>query len=195
MKPFILCFLWCIGLNFHVFAQKTMVIDSIYGEEKIVKAQFISMNMTPLLVQLIPFNNTNPLVSGLYNVTYKAYKGDKGFIFSLGATMFGASTPQQNRFLNLRLGWEKRKVRHKNWFYTKGTSILFSSGHLNIVGNSRGTESSLGAGPHWSFGYDLNPLISIGSEMMLFIGAGDNGLSISFLPPTAINVTFNLNTK
>jgi hypothetical protein len=172
-----------------------MVIDSIYGEEKAVKEQFLSLNMTPLLVQLIPFNTTNPLVSGTYNATYKRYKRDKGFIFSIGATTFGASQQQQNPFLNFRLGWERRKLSYQHWFYAKGMSILFSAGHLNMVGNSRGTNPNLGVGPHWSFGYELSPFISIGSEMMLFFGLGDSGLNISFLPPTACNITFNLNKK
>jgi hypothetical protein len=191
MKPFVVSFLWCICMNMTVFAQKTIVVDSIYGVGKAQRERFISVNMTPLLVQLIPFNSTNPLISGTYNATYKSYKRDKGFIFSIGATTFGASQQQQNTFFNLRIGWENRKVNYQHWYYAKGMSFLLSVGHLNIIGNNKSEFPDLGLGPHWSFGYEINPFVSIGSEMMLLISIRN----LMFLPPTAINITFNLNKK
>lgn len=191
---FFLC--WMLVEN-RALAQKIMVIDSIY-EAPSKRESVIGLNVSPLLLQLMPFNTQNPLISGLYNFTYKSYKNQKAFVVSVGATTFNANTSQQNPFLNIRVGLERQKVAHKNWFYTKGLSVLMSNGHLNIFGNSgsrRGENLTIGIGPTWSFGYRVNQTIRIGSEMMLLIGGGDNGVNLAFIPPLAIDVWINLSKK
>jgi hypothetical protein len=197
MKKYSLFFLWWLLVENRALAQKTMVIDSMY-EAPSKRESMIGLNVSPLLLQLMPFNTHNPLISGLYNVSYKSYKNQKAFVVSVGATTFSANNTQQNPFLNIRIGLERQKVAYKNWFYTKGVSLVLSNGHLNIFGNSgnsRRETATIGIGPTWSFGYSVNQTISIGSEMMLLVGSGDDGFDLAFLPPLAIEVLIHVSKK
>jgi len=156
--------------------------------------KMVGLNMSPLLVQLIPFNRSNPNVTGPYSLNYRSFRGNSAFRFGLGAfvdTDF-FDTGQTSPHFNLRIGWEKRKSFYKRWAYSFGLDFFGSAGGFNIQGGGgSGEEGSAGMGFVWGTEYFINPKISLSVESQFLIGfLTFDGPSIIFIPPVALYLNF-----
>lgn len=157
------------------------------------RSKVIGLNTTPLLVQLIPFNRSNPMVVGPYFISTRSYsKKNKAFRFGFGWDLqfsdFGDGL-EQNHF-NLRLGYDKRRDLSRRWSYTTGMDFVISGGDFNIPGDKQADSGFLGLGGHWGVDYFINQNISLSTELMLLVGLETNNgdLNLRFIPPVAINL-------
>lgn len=155
----------------------------------------MGFNTTPLLVQLIPFNRSDPRVTGPYYVNWRSYvqKDDKlkGFKISLGVDLSDVDdiNPVQ-AFLNFRLGFESYRRISPRWGYTRGFNGFFSSGDFNIPGSKPNNDVFLGVGPHWGVDFFVSPKVSLSLETALILGTTDFGAKFEFIPPVALNLNF-----
>ena len=158
------------------------------------KYKVTGINMTPLLVQLIPFNRSDPKVTGPYYVTYRRYKGDKAFRLAFGADLSDADEDGVLSHINFRIGWEKRKSIHRRWAYTRGWDFFAAFGDLNIPGDKDTDSARLAFGPTWGVEYNFNQLVglSVESSLLLGIDAGTGTPVIEFIPPIALYLNFRI---
>jgi len=156
--------------------------------------KMVGLNMTPLMVQLIPFNRSNPNLSGPYSLNYRSFRGNSAFRFGLGAFVSEDffDTGQTSPHFNLRIGWEKRKSFYKRWAYSFGLDFFGSAGGFNIQGGgSSEEEGSAGMGFVWGTEYFINPKISLSVESQFLIGfLTFDGPTLIFIPPVALYLNF-----
>ena len=151
--------------------------------------RYVGINTTPLLVQFIPFNRSNPKVTGPYFINYRSYnpKG-KAFKMAFGISLEDAAEDGKESFLNFQIGYERRRMIFNRWAYTTGWSLFLVGGDLNIPGSKDDDSGKLGFGPTWSLEYNLNPFVSLSMEMGLLIGMrlelGEP--TAEFIPPVAL---------
>jgi hypothetical protein len=158
--------------------------------------RMVSINTTPLLVQLIPFNRTNPLQSGPYNVEFNRFNGNKAFHTSIGvfAISDGSFDIVDNANFNFRMGGTRMKEFSERWTFYRGWDFYFSVGNFNLIGENSNQRAVLGMGPRWSIAYRIKPPFSISIETALVIGLDVNAgvPNIQFIPPVALNMNFVL---
>jgi hypothetical protein len=154
----------------------------------------MGFNTTPLLVQLIPFNRSDPRVVGPYYVNWRSYiqKEDKlkGFKVSFGIDLSDVSEESFQAFVNVRLGFEGYRRISPRWGYTRGFSLMFSGGDFNTPGTKAGDDAFFGFGPHWGVDYFVSPKVSLSLETALVFGTNSFGPTFEFIPPVALNLNF-----
>lgn len=154
----------------------------------------MGFNTTPLLVQLIPFNRSDPRIVGPYYVNWRSYveqKGKlKGFKISVGIDLSDANEEAVQSFFNFRLGFEGYRRLSPRWGYTRGFNGFFSVGDFNTPGAKQRDEIFLGIGPHWGVDFFVSPKVSISLETALVFGTTDFGPKFEFIPPVALNLNF-----
>lgn len=185
-----------------VYGQKTSKDSLLFQKLSAVKGyKVIGLNMTPLLVQLIPFNRSNPSVTGPFYISTKSYKrANQGFRFGIGLDIDPAGDEQgEEAFLNLRLGWEKRKAFSQRWAYYGGFDFQFIGGDLNIPGAKNEESGAFGIAPVWGIEYALTEHIYISTETTLFLGIDfglfENVPRFEFIPPVALFLNFKMPHK
>lgn len=165
--------------------------------------QTVSINMTPLLSMIVPFNKANPFVAGPYNIAFKSYRNNKGWRVGLGANI-DFNDPNDDPNLNLRVGYEWQRAIAKRWYYTGGIDAMFFVGSLNLPGsNDNNGETGYGIASVWGIEYYLHDKISIATETSFFIALVNNsqlfnsGIQTGFIPPIGLflNVKFNRKKK
>ena len=161
------------------------------------KYRMVSINTTPLLAQLIPFNRTNPRLSGPFNVEFHKFNGNRSFHTSLG--MFIVSDGfevQSDANFNFRIGGEKRKPLNEKWTIYNGWDVYLSAGNFNLIEENLSSDLPmvLAVGPRWSVGYNFIEQVSISVETALIIGLdlNDGIPHFRFIPPVAVNLNFVL---
>ena len=157
----------------------------------------VSINTTPLLTQLIPFNRTNPLVSGPYNVEFHRYRGNlRALHWSLGVFIAegGNFDLAENAHFNFRIGTEKRWEFSERWTFYRGWDGYLSFGSFNVIGETSNQTTIIGLGPRWCIEYRITQPISVSIESALVIGlnADFGAPDFRFIPPVAINMNLIL---
>ena len=150
----------------------------------------IGLNVTPLLSKLVPFNRTNPLITGPYMMTYRAYRGRNAFRFGLGANVSSSSFSNNSTSLNMRMGWERKKSFYEQWSYSFGLDFFVSGGSFNLVDNNQNEDGAFGLGFVWGIEYFFNPKVSLNIETAFYLGGGDDGPVFQFIPPVGLNLNF-----
>ena len=168
---------------------------------KVEGYRIVGLNMTPLLVQLIPFNRSNPSVTGPFYVSTKKYKkSNVGFRFGIGLDIDPAGDEEgEEAFFNLRIGWEKRKAFSQRWAYYGGFDFMFIGGDLNILGAKSEETGAFGVAPVWGIEYALTEHIYLSTETALFLGidfgAFDSVPRFEFIPPVSLFLNFKVPHK
>lgn len=155
--------------------------------------KMVGLNMSPLMVQLIPFNRNNPNLTGPYSLNYRSFRGNNAFRFGLGAFVDDDffDNGQTSPHFNMRLGWEKRKSFYQRWAYSFGLDFFASAGGFNIQGGGNSDEGSVGMGFVWGTEYFINPKISLSVESQFLLGfLTFEGPTIIFIPPVALYLNF-----
>ncbi|MCO6489342.1 MAG: hypothetical protein J5I98_13035 [Phaeodactylibacter sp.] len=150
----------------------------------------IGLNASPLLVQLAPFNRSNPRVLGPYFTTYRVYSSrGRAFRLALGWDVDASldADEAQNHF-NLRLGWERRRKIADRWSYSMGWDFAISGGDFNLPGEKEADTGFLGFGPTWGFEFFINRTVSLSTEVSLWAGIDLNeGIPrLLVVPPVAL---------
>lgn len=174
--------------------------DSLNTWRPRLRTTTVGLNTTPLLVQLLPFNRSDPEVTGPYFVAFRFYNS-KDFAFRMGigwnVTADAELAEDENNHLNFRLGWEKRKGIFKKWTYSAGFDFFLSAGDLNISSDKEDDSVLFGLGPTWGVDYFINEAISLSIETSLLIGYSPDvgGLQLEFIPPIALYLNFAVPKK
>ncbi len=176
-----------------LFAQNdTLKEDWNYPE----RYRMISINTTPLLTQLIPFNRTNPLQSGPYNVEFNRFYGNRAFHTSIGVFVVsdGSFDIEDNANFNFRIGGTRMKEFGERWTFYRGWDFYLSVGNFNLIGDNSNEKAILGMGPRWGIAYRIKPQFSISIETALVFGVDLNAgvPNFQFIPPVALNMNFVL---
>lgn len=196
---YICLLIFSISLTINAFAQKKDTISTIKEE----KSRVVGINTTPLVIQFIPFNRTNPRTAGPYNFIYKRFNNADALILAAGVDVLEFESSTSNFHLNLRVGWEQQRKLEGNWYYAFGASAMFLIGNFNTTNTISPNESGdggLGIAPTFTLGYTLNEVVSISTETMLFVGlSGASDISdtsgFAFVPPVAMYLNFKLPDK
>ncbi len=193
-----------------VFLFACLVLSSIHGqidqepsfyETSPEPHRMIGMNMTPLLVQLIPFNRSNPKFTGPFYISARKYtKGDKAYRFGFGLDIDPNGDEEAiEAFLNLRFGWQKQKVISGRWSYYGGLDAMLIGGDLNLPEDKPEETGALGFAPIWGFEYALTEHVRLSTELALFLGIGFGDFGgvpkFEFIPPVSIFLNFKLPPK
>lgn len=161
------------------------------------------LNSTPLLTQLIPFNRSNPRVTGPYHVTFRYYKRTRkgnynGFRWALGVDLSDVEDEGIQSFFNFRIGWEKQRRLHPKWNFSSGADIMLVGGDLNIPGDKETDAGALGLGPVWGIEYNVSPQFSLSIETALFLGVQFDffsSIKFEFIPPVALYANYKIPGK
>lgn len=183
------------GVSGSLVAQVSL--DSTSSNTRI-KTRELSMNMTPLLTMLIPFNRANPRIVGPYMIQTIRYKGDNFFRFSLGADLSDIGASGENAHVNFRFGWGKRRYISKKLSYLISGDLIVSLGDLNIQGVQSNGGSTFGIGPTWGLQYRISDKVNIGTDTALLIGLNTDGFGIiafEFIPPVSVFLNFQIPPK
>ena len=190
MKYLIILFLSCTSIA--AFGQKE---KNESDWDLPYRYKMVSINTTPLLVQLIPFNRTNPLLTGPYNAEFHVFNGERALHASLGffVTTQAIDNEDDELHFNFRIGMEKRRWTRDRWSFLSGWDVYFSAGGLNLLGESDNQDVALaGYGRRWSVEYAIQPQVRISIETAMVIGLelefGEP--NFVFIPPVAVNLNF-----
>ncbi len=183
--------LFCAASQAQIFPIDSATQEPILNRE-------VSVNLSPLLVQMIPFNRQIPSVTGPYNISFKRYfSPTRALRFSLGAILnpsgaFGGA-PSPEAFLNhfnARIGLVKDKALTQKWFYGSSWNVYTTVGDFNVAGSK--LEDNLigfGLGPGWEIAYHFSPNVSLSTETFLFFGVKQSGFAFQIIPPVALNLS------
>lgn len=156
------------------------------------------VNMTPLLTMFIPFNRSNPNVTGPYMIKFHRYKNNKFFRSSLGANLGDLFQDGTNSHLNMRFGWGKRRLLHERFAVLSTFDITIVAGDLNILGTKSENGAKFAVGPTWGMEYAINTKMTVGTETSLLIGIGIDAFSgfvFEFVPPVALYLNMRMPEK
>lgn len=195
MNRLILLFLFIFSLTTMMGQNTSKKKDST---KMMLKERIVFFNMTPMASQFVPFNAIDPFTAGPINLGAKYFVNNVGYRFGVGVNIDFSNGTDQNRFLNIRNGYEKRKNINENWKYTHGCDALLSFGGLNLPGNSQqgGDFLLLAIAPFWGVEYCFNKNFSISTETSLLIGLGtgdffdESPFRLKFIPP--VSLFFNI---
>lgn len=155
-------------------------------------ARITALNMSPLLTYLIPFNRSNPRLSGPIQARFRyARKGKAAFRMGLGVSIINNLDGDNTNFLNMELGWERRRNLSKRWAYVRSTQLFFSAGRVNVPGSTLSEVPGIGLG--WGMGveYALAKGITLSTEAMLLAPfLNDDGFNFEFLPPVGLFLNY-----
>lgn len=164
-------------------------IFDIHLEDSTKVVRQFGMNMSPLLVQLIPLNRgtvrTGPYGFNYARINYR----NRVFRLGLGAWIDDFSDDSN---LNLRIGFGKlRKISEKFHLMT-GWDFMAFGGNLNLPASNDLDEAGLGIAPFMGVQYYLLPNVCIGTEGSFFMGITSNTpISFRALPPVGVFVHVN----
>ena len=175
-------FLWSLGAS--VSAQESA------GQQPEGRYHSIGLNASPLLVQVAPFNRSNPKVLGPYFITYRVYTDkDRAFRLALGWDVDASLTADeaQNHF-NFRMGLERRRQIADRWSYSMAWDLAISGGDFNLPGEKEVETGFIGLGPTWGFEFFINRTVSLSTEVSLWLGLDTNeGIPrLQVVPPVAL---------
>lgn len=173
--------------------------SQVFGQRQKPTTRMFSMNMTPLLTMLIPFNRTNPKVTGPYMIQTAKYRGNNFSRFALGVDLDEQSDPEQrDSYFNLRLGWGKQRQLHDRLTFWVSGDAMLSLGDLNILGTKSENGLKIGGGPTWGVQYKIAKGVSLGTETSLFFGIDVDDFTtvlFEFVPPVSLFFNLELPTK
>lgn len=191
MKYFTIFFFSCVAVG--LWAQE---VENNGGEwDYPYSYRMVSINTSPLLVQMIPFNRSNPLLTGPYNAEFHSFHGEKALHVSLGFFLNAeaADNDDEELHFNFRIGMEKRRWTRDRWSFLSGWDLYFSAGGLNVVGDAGRQDIVVaGYGRRWSMEYALHPQVrlSIETAMLLGLELEFGEPNFVFIPPVALNLNF-----
>ncbi len=150
--------------------------------------RYVGFNVNPLLSQMLPLSNVQPLNS-LYSIMVRRY-----FDKEIGIrTGFGvvAGDNNQNAFA-FQFEFDKRRHLGKNFYYFTGGGAA-----LEIVEDVNSQFGSLeflffGVKLHWGIEYLLNNVVSFSTESNLRFGIGKNDVLFKLSPPLNFMAHFNV---
>jgi len=157
---------------------------------KTKRTKEIGINLTRFVTQFIPFNE-DVAFDGPFALNFRTGKDGNMFNFQIGARFrpddFGSSG-----FINIGIGYLKKKAVSKRFHYYTSYNLLFSSGSFNLQDDQNEDGGAAGVTFGLGFEYNINSVISIGTETIFFIGTRDANFTVTIVPPIALYLTGKL---
>lgn len=165
------------------------IFEALQNDSSLVMNQY-GMNLSPLLLQLIPLNRGSRL-TGPYGFSYSSIN-QKNKVFRLGLGAF-IDEDFDNSHINLRIGFGKLRKLSERLHLTTGWDFIVFAGSLNIPNENENFEDAgIGIGPMMGLQYYLLPNISLGTESFFFMGTTDSSpVAFRVIPPLAVFVHVN----
>ncbi len=154
-----------------------------------------SMNITPLLVQLIPLNRSS-IRTGPYNFFYKKIgKRGRGFRAAIGMNI--NDEIEDDSHLNIKIGWERMRKVNSKWRYSRGVDLVVFGGSFNTPSiNNNSDDFGIGIGFSLGFEYLFSEYISLSTEATWVTGAsGNSGFFTQVIPPVSVYFNVSLPKK
>ncbi|MGB0932075.1 MAG: hypothetical protein ACPGVB_14930 [Chitinophagales bacterium] len=170
---------------------KTEAVFEVLRQDSSLIINQFGMNLSPLLLQLIPLNRGTRL-TGPYGFSYNRVN-TKNRMFRLGLGVFIDDDFFGESHLNLRIGFGKLRKISKKWHLTTGWDFIAFAGSLNIPNeNNNFEDAGIGFGPVMGLQFYPTPNISLGTESFLFIGTTDSSpVALRVIPPLAVFIHIN----
>ncbi len=159
------------------------------------KTRELSLNMSGLISQLIPFSSNGNL-TGPFDITWLSGRNNTFFRMSLGGNIGANDQLGINGdfgHLALGIGFTKRKIVYKNWIYESSILGMAYGGGLNAPNANDQNGAGLGVGLGFAPGYQISDRVRINAEAILFVGLGTSLVQIVFIPPVAVNLKYRFN--
>lgn len=149
-----------------------------------------SINLTPMVLQVLPFQNSN-LRSGPFGFVYKHFNKGKGLKLALGADI--SSSFEETSYLNLALGFERKRELSAKYAWYQSYDLIFSGGSLNLPTSPAefSEEFFVGLGLGLGGEYRISEHIALGTESVLLFGISDiDGFNLKTIPPIFFYLRF-----
>ncbi|MEZ4886697.1 MAG: hypothetical protein R3E32_18355 [Chitinophagales bacterium] len=167
--------------------------EAIFEVQKVDSTAIVNqfgMNLTPLLVQLIPLNRGTTR-TGPYGFSYNRVNAKNKF-FRLGLGVLINDEDLNNSHLNLRIGGGKIRKISEKWHLTTGWDFVIFGGSFNVPSSNEDDDGGIGFGPFMGLQYYLTKDISLSTESFLFMGTTVNTpVTFRVIPPVSLFVNIN----
>lgn len=165
-------------------AQDQIISDTIVSSEEVREEERfrkMSINMSPLIFQLVPFKQGD-VRTGPFGFAYAWGFGPHAFRGGLGFNIdpFGDS----NTYGLLRVGYEYNRTVKEKWVFNSSYDLWMGGGGFNIP-NTNNNGAVLGFALGLGAQYFINEHIFIATESNLFIGFSDF-IVVQVVPPISI---------
>lgn len=158
-----------------------------YEDDYYEKKRYVGFNMTELVSTFIPFKG-RATASGPFGVTWRAGRYKRFFNFQMGARVTDVFDDDIN-FLNIQLGFGKRKPINDKFDYTVTYNVILSGGGFNVPGEElRDDGATFGLSFGGGIEYKLYKNIGLSVESYFIVGSGDGGPEIRIIPPIGLNL-------
>ncbi|MFK7908449.1 MAG: hypothetical protein AB8B69_25180 [Chitinophagales bacterium] len=164
-------------------------IFAVHLEDSTMMVKQFGMNISPLLVQLIPLNR-GTIRTGPYGFNYASINHkNKVFRLGLGAWI---DDFENDSHLNLRIGIGKLRKISEKWHLMTGWDLMAFGGNLNLPESGTLDDGGIGIAPFMGIQYYVIPNVCVGTEGAFFMGITANTpLSFRALPPVGVFVHVN----
>jgi len=164
-------------------------IFAAHLEDSTMVVKQFGMNISPLLVQLIPLNR-GTIRTGPYGFNY-ARINHKNKIFRLGLGAW-IDDFDNDSHLNLRIGFGKLRKISKKWHLMTGWDLMAFGGNLNLPASDNLDDAGIGIAPFMGVQYYLIPNVCVGTEGSFFMGITANTpVAFRVLSPVGVFVHVN----
>jgi hypothetical protein len=183
----VLILLFCC-ITDNAIAQDTLVISK---SENFMPRRQVCLNLSPLAMQFVPFNRSDPRLIGPYITRFKwaGTNRKSAFRISLGLNIDASDDNERNQYFNFGLGWDRRRNINKKWSHTRGMEFVLWAGNRNIPAqlNNNNFGVLLGVAPLWGIEYALSRHVTLGTEAQMVLATDlDNGPVITIIPPVGL---------
>jgi hypothetical protein len=143
----------------------------------------VSLNMTTLVHNLVPFNlgESNP---GFIGIRSKFYDRKYAFRVNFGASIV---SNKPNSFIYASFGYERRRIVAKRWAYTSGWDFFAGAGLFTDNPN----ETLVGITRHYAIEYYFNDRCYISTDAQALLGLA-NSAALKFVYPNSIYLNIRL---
>lgn len=169
-------------------------VTALTAEEEHKKDRFVGINVSPLVSNLIPFNNAQGILQGGHSIQYLSIKPETNRMnrILMGFRLRELGNNSSDEFIALRFTTSKRVNLHKNWTAFRGFDIHVGAGDLKQPFETDFNEGFLGIGPHYGIEFHPLPRLSFSTEAYAFFGLGsESGIVFNVVPP----LSFFMNIK
>ena len=156
------------------------------------------LNITPLLVQFVPFGGTE-ITTSMVAYQYQLIKNRRIFRTGVGFNLHSVGDSEELH-LNLRIGFGKEHGLGPKWTFYKGMDFWFFAGEKNTplggIDNNFFNDEAVGLGlaPFVGIKFHISERINLGTETHFLLGylMSHDEVAFKVVPPASLflNIRF-----
>jgi len=169
------------------------LVQDGYSQRLGYKSKEIGLNISPLLSQVIPFNNSSRKI-GPYAFIYRSGRNNKYFNFELGVQVFALRNETDRNHFNMALGMLRKKPFGSKFVFYNSYNFIVSAGGFNEPNDpSNAANASVGFSYGPGIEYHIFDYCYLATEAHLFAGAFEDGFRLHIIPPVSLFLIVKLN--